>query len=68
MVSAPIFISLKELSALLGLSQSAIRFHVRRGRITPTKLGRRLLFNRDEILKELKKGSRNGSVVESIKG
>lgn len=47
-------INIKELSIMLGLSQSAIRYHVRCGRITPIRtLGRRLLFDAQKVRVEI---------------
>lgn len=50
-------VSLKELSILLGRSEHSLRFHIRKGRITPAaKFGRSYSFDPDEVLRQLQKG------------
>lgn len=51
-------LSLQELSQFLGISPSAVRFHVRKRRINPLRLGRRLLFDREMVMMDLKKISK----------
>ena len=51
----PKFIDLKALSISLGLSAHSLRWHIRRGRIKPHRLGRRLLFDHEQVLRDLKK-------------
>ena len=51
-------VSLNELATFLGKSPSAIRYHMRMGRIIPTiKLGKTYSFDPDEVLKRLKQQS-----------
>ena len=50
-------LTLSELSTYLGLSNHAVRWHVRCGRIRPVRLGRRLFFQADEVLEDLKRKS-----------
>lgn len=49
------FFSLKELSIYLGITTEAIRYHMRRGRIVPLRLGRALRFDKDNIGPAFKK-------------
>jgi hypothetical protein len=49
-------IGLNELAKILGKSSSAIRYHMRMGRIKPTaKFGRTCSFDTDEVLRQLKR-------------
>ena len=51
------FVSLKELSRLLGKSENSIRYHVRMGRIRPSvRYGRVMAFDYVEVIKQLKRG------------
>lgn len=61
-------LNLKQLSEFLGLSDSALRYHVRHGRIAPLRLGKRMLFHREEVLKQLKKGTPPHPVIDLKKG
>lgn len=48
-------VSLKELSVILGKSESSIRYHIRMGRIVPTiKLGKNYSFDANEVVQRLK--------------
>ncbi len=50
-------VSIKDLSAMLGLSPSSIRHHIRCGRITPIRsLGRRVLFDVERVREEITRG------------
>lgn len=60
-------VSFDHLREMLGVSKGSLRHHIRMGRITPIRLGKRLLFQPEEVLKELKKGSKNYSVVEPLR-
>lgn len=52
---APKLVSLKELSIILGKSESSVRYHMRMGRIVPTiKLGKNYIFNPVEVIQRLK--------------
>lgn len=51
----PNLVSLKELSVILGKSESSIRYHIRMGRIVPTiKLGKNYSFDANEVIQRLK--------------
>lgn len=51
-------VGIEELGRLLSLSPSAIRYHVRCGRITPIRgLGRRVLFDLEAVRDEITRGS-----------
>lgn len=53
----PMLVDLPTLSSLLGLSPASIRHHIRKGRITPIRsLGRRILFDPEQVLQEIKHG------------
>lgn len=50
-------VSLKQLSVILGRSESSLRYHLRMGRINPTvKFGRVYSFDPEEVLKQLQRG------------
>jgi DNA-binding transcriptional MerR regulator len=50
------YVSIKELSAILGRSENSLRYHYRMGRIKPTiRFGRTYSFNLDEVIEQLKK-------------
>ena len=48
-------LSVREMSAQLGISPNALRYHVRMGRIPAISLGRKLLFDASDVLKRLKR-------------
>lgn len=50
--------TIKQLSQTLGLSESSLRWHLRQGRLRCYRLGRKILFNTDEVMKDLKKFQR----------
>jgi len=51
-------VSLQELAAILGKSESSIRYHMRCGRIVPKlKLGKTYSFDAQEVVKRLQKQS-----------
>lgn len=50
-------VTIKELSIILGKSESSLRYHIKMGRIKPTiKLGRSMSFDPGEVLKQLQRG------------
>lgn len=52
-------VSLRELSQILGKSESSIRYHVRMKRILPHgKLGRNYCFDINEVMKQIRKNGR----------
>lgn len=51
-------VRLKELSFILGRSESSLRYHFRLGRFKPAaKLGRSYSFDPEEVLKQLRRGT-----------
>jgi hypothetical protein len=48
-------VSCKEIAQILGLSENSIRWHVRMRRINPVRLGKRLLFDPDQVVNQLNK-------------
>ena len=58
MSQPPKLISIRALSILMGLSESSLRWHIRQGRLRPYRLGRKILFYTDEVMKDLKKFQR----------
>lgn len=58
-MSEKLYISIKELSEKLGVSESSLRYHLRMGRIKPSlKLGVRMLFDPQEVIRQLQKDIR----------
>lgn len=54
MIKEPI--SLSELARMLGVNKSKLNFYAWKGLITPVQtIGRAMLFEKDEVLKTLKK-------------
>lgn len=51
-------LSIKTLSALTGLSEASIRWHLRHKRLKNIRLGRRILFDPQVVLKDLQKLSK----------
>ncbi|WP_413578219.1 helix-turn-helix domain-containing protein [Bdellovibrio sp. HCB290] len=50
------FITIAELSKLLGKSENSLRYHLKQGRIKPTiKLGRSMLFDPEQVIKQLQR-------------
>jgi predicted DNA-binding transcriptional regulator AlpA len=49
-------ISFKELSQIIGCSENSVRYHYRMGRFkAAAKLGKRVLFDANEVLAQLKR-------------
>jgi predicted DNA-binding transcriptional regulator AlpA len=50
-------VNLKELSRIVGRSESSLRYHIRKGRIQPSaKFGRSPSFDSEEVMRQLKRG------------
>lgn len=59
-MNQPKLVSFKQLSLILGKSESSLRYHMRMGRITPCSgLGRCKVFDVEEVLREIKRGSKS---------
>lgn len=50
-------VSIRQLSEIIGVSVHAIRYHIRMGRITPIRIGRRMVFDADDVIQSLKMDS-----------
>lgn len=57
-VLKPRLVDFQGLTVITGLSLAALRWHHRMGRIKCLRFGRRILFDHEEVLKDLKKASR----------
>lgn len=50
------YMSMKELSEMLGLTENSLRYHFRMGRIRPSlKVGSRLLFDPADVVRQLQR-------------
>ena len=52
-------VDILEIAAVIGRSVPAVRWHIKQGRIKPIRLGRRLLFDPDDVIASLKGDSSN---------
>lgn len=56
--SIPNLMTITDVSKQTGLSVASIRWHVRQNRLRPLRLGRRILFDPTQVLKDLQKLSK----------